>query len=130
MRYAITRPLVGVALWALGLPFTLPAQAQTAVPADPAKPEIEPKRNNAAKLAGLVGFVNTACPELAADTARFKVAVERLGLDPAELEQGDLHLRALAYLESYRKDVPANCARALETFGPESRIVPGLVTRR
>ena len=34
------------------------------------------QRTNAAKLAGLVGFVNMACSDLRSDPVRFKAAIE------------------------------------------------------
>ena len=37
---------------------------------------------------------------------------------------------ARSYVETYRKDVPENCKRAIDTFGPSSRIVPNLIVKR
>jgi hypothetical protein len=113
------------------------ALAQTApeAPAAPpaaegAGPQLDRNQALAAKLAGLVGFVNVACPELRGETERLNAAVRRLGVEPEALNTGLLHLAASSYLESYRKDVPGNCRRALDTFGPASRLVPDLVVRR
>ena len=96
----------------------------------PDAPAVDKKHGLAAKLSGLVAFVNAACPDLKGDPAVLNAAVERLGIDPKALEQGDLSAIARSYLETYRKDVPENCRRAIETFGPSSRIVPNLVVRR
>lgn len=91
---------------------------------------VDKKRAMAAKLAGLVGFADTSCPDVHGDPALLKAAVERLGIDPKDLDQGDLALMTRSYLETYRRDVPENCKRAIETFGASSRIVPNLIVRR
>ncbi|GJE27319.1 hypothetical protein [Methylobacterium organophilum] len=88
------------------------------------------KRNNAAKIAGLAGFVNLSCPTLRTDTARLKSTVTAMGVSLEELEQGELRLRAQSYIEAYRKDVEASCKRAAELFGAEGRVVPGLFVAR
>ncbi|WCS23909.1 hypothetical protein LOK46_22575 [Methylobacterium sp. NMS14P] len=100
-----------------------PAQAQDPAAADP-------RRNQAAKLAGLAGFVNLECPGLRSDPARLKQTVEALGVDAASLETGDLHLTATRYIAAYQKDVAANCRKAEATFGPQGSIVPGLIVPR
>lgn len=100
-----------------------PMQAQ-----DPAS--ADPRRNQAAKLAGLAGFVNLECPGLRSDPARLKQTVEALGVDAASLETGDLHLTATRYIAAYQKDVAANCRKAEATFGPQGSIVPGLIVPR
>lgn len=100
-----------------------PMQAQ-----DPAA--ANPRRNQAAKLAGLAGFVNLECPGLRSDPARLKQTVEALGVDAASLETGDLHLTATRYIAAYQKDVAANCRKAEATFGPQGSIVPGLIVPR
>lgn len=113
-----------------------PLTAQEARPpgaAPDAMPEARPvdkKKALAAKLAGLVGFANTSCPDVQGDPALLKVAVERLGIDPQDLDQGELALMARSYLETYKKDVPENCKRAIDTFGASSRIVPNLIVKR
>ncbi|AWN36986.1 hypothetical protein [Methylobacterium radiodurans] len=115
---------------------TLPAQAQEpAAPASPpageAKPpELSKNETMAARLAGLVGFVNVACAELRGEPEQLKAALRRLGIEPGALDGGTLHLAATAYLESYRKDPEANCKRAFDGFGPEGKLVPNLVLRR
>ncbi|MCJ2034337.1 hypothetical protein [Methylobacterium sp. J-068] len=113
-----------------------PARAQEPPPAPPDGMPSGPvspadrQRNNAAKLAGLIGFVRTHCPELSPDDARFRAVLARLGVPFDDLQAGDLHLRALAYAETYAKDVPANCARAVTNFGENGQTVPGLIAKR
>ncbi|WP_275586850.1 hypothetical protein, partial [Serratia marcescens] len=60
----------------------------------------------------------------------FKAVVSGMGVDPKDLESGELLLRARSYLEAYRKDVPANCKRAADLFGKDGSVVPGLVVPR
>jgi hypothetical protein len=107
-----------------------PNQAPAAPPAEGAGPQLDRNQALAAKLAGLVGFVNVSCPELRGEPELLHAAVRRLGIEPEALNTGALHFAAASYLESYRKDVPANCQRALDTFGPTSSLVPNLVVRR
>jgi hypothetical protein len=120
----------------LGL-LTAHAQAQTAAQPQAQPPmqaqdpaAADPRRNQAAKLAGLAGFVNLECPGLRSDPARLKQTVEALGVDAASLETGDLHLTATRYIAAYQKDVAANCRKAEATFGPQGSIIPGLVVPR
>lgn len=101
-----------------------------APPAAGTAPQLDKSQALAAKLAGLVGFVNVSCPELRGEPERLHDAVRSLGIEPASLDSGTLHFAAASYLEAYRKDVPANCQRAIDTFGPKSSIVPNLVVRR
>ncbi|TXM91397.1 hypothetical protein FV234_05115 [Methylobacterium sp. WL8] len=96
----------------------------------PDAPPMDKKRVMAARLTGLVGFTNSSCPDLQGDPVLLKGAVERLGIDPKDLEQGELAMVARSFSETYQKDVPANCRRAIETFGPSSRIVPNLIVKR
>lgn len=111
-------------------PSTLPSAQPPPPPAEGAGPQLDRNQALAAKLAGLVGFVNVSCPELRGEPELLNAAVRRLGIEPEALNTGTLHFAATAYLESYRKDVPANCQRALDTFGPASTLVPNLVVRR
>lgn len=99
-------------------------------PAEGAGPQLDRNQALAAKLAGLVAFVNAACPDLRGETERLHAAVRRLGVEPEALNAGLLQVAASAYQESYGKDVPGNCKRAIETFGSASRLVPDLVVRR
>ncbi len=112
----------------------LPARAQEPAAPPPAAeakpPELSKNETMAARLAGLVGFVNVACPELRGEPEQLQAAVRRLGLEPAALDSGTLHFAAASYLESYRKDPEANCKRAFDGFGPEGKLVPNLVARR
>lgn len=107
-----------------------PLAAEPEIDARPPDSKAERQKNNAAKLAGLVGFVRSSCPEAQANDERLKAVVIRLGIDPADLERGDLALRAKAYAEIYAKDVPANCARAIESFGETGTTMPGLIGKR
>lgn len=93
-------------------------------------PQIDRKRALAARLAGLVGFANVACADVRGDSELLQGTVRRLGVDPGDLDRGELGMLAQSYLETYRKDVPANCKRAIETFGASSTIVPNLIVRR
>ncbi|WP_336489151.1 hypothetical protein [Methylobacterium nigriterrae] len=112
----------------IGLAAPLAAQPTPDGPAP--DPRVERQRNNAAKLAGLVAFVDASCPGAKGDADRLRSAVSRLGVDPDELSRGDLNLRARAYTEIYQKDVEANCRRALDTFGEAGTAIPGLVVRK
>jgi hypothetical protein len=91
---------------------------------------IPAEKRNAAKLAGLVGFVNVHCSALKSDAERFKGAVRSMGVDPAEIDRDALMLQARAYLAAYEKDVPASCAKAEEMFGRKGRIIPGIFLPR
>ncbi|GJD89057.1 hypothetical protein [Methylobacterium hispanicum] len=123
------RIMLAVLLAGAGIPS---ARAQEpAPPATEAKPpELAKNETMAARLAGLVGFVNVACPELRGEPEQLHAAVRRLGVEPGALDAGTLHLAATAYLESYRKDPEANCRRAFDSFGPSGSLVPNLVARR
>ncbi|WP_342165617.1 hypothetical protein [Methylobacterium sp. SD21] len=92
--------------------------------------DIPAEKRNAAKLAGLVGFVNLHCSALKSDAERFKGAVRSMGVDPAEIDRDALMLQARAYLAAYEKDVPANCGKAAELFGEKGRIIPGIFLPR
>nr|USU32826.1 hypothetical protein NG677_03775 [Methylobacterium sp. OTU13CASTA1] len=119
---------------------TAPALAQTtpdAPPPDAAAPENRPpetkaerQRNSAAKLSGLLYFVQNACPDLQPDYARFKTVISSLGVTLEDLSAGDLLLRSRTYTEVYTKDTPANCTRAEANFGPAGTTIPGLVVKR
>lgn len=115
---------------ALLLASLTPLAAQPEIDARPPDTKAERQKNNAAKLAGLVRFVKESCPEMQPDEARLKGVVTRLGVDPSDLEQGDLLLRVRAYAEIYGKDVLANCAKAAENFGEAGTVIPGLVGRK
>lgn len=115
---------------ALLLASSAPLSAQPEIDARPPDTKAERQKNNAAKLAGLVRFVKESCPEAQPDEARLKAVVTRLGIDPSDLEQGDLLLRVRAYAEIYAKDVPLNCAKAVENFGDSGTVIPGLVGRK
>ena len=107
-----------------------PAMAQPAAEPSPEEAKLERQRNNAAKLAGLAGFVDLSCPDAKADRDRLKSVVTRLGIDPAELDEGDLQMRTKSYIEIYQKDVATNCARALQNFGESGTTIQGLVGKR
>ncbi len=89
-------------------------------------PNIPAPKRNAAKLAGLVGFVNLNCDKLRTDQDRFKGAIQAMGTDPAELDRDALLLEARSYLAAYQKDVPGSCRKAGELFGQSGTIIAGV----
>ncbi|MGU3539860.1 hypothetical protein [Methylobacterium sp. A54F] len=93
-------------------------------------PDIPTSKRNAAKLAGLVGFVNLHCEKLRTDQDRFKGAVQAMGVDPAELDRDVLLLQARSYLAAYQQDVPGSCTRAQDLFGQSGTIIPGVFSPR
>lgn len=93
-------------------------------------PDIPAPKRNAAKLAGLVGFVNLHCDTLRTDQDRFTRAIQSMGVDPAELDRDILLLQARSYLAAYQKDVPGSCRKAEALFGRDGRIIPGLFLAR
>lgn len=93
-------------------------------------PDIPAPKRNAAKLAGLAGFVNLNCEKLRTDQDRFKGAIQSMGVDPAELDRDALLLQARSYLAAYQKDVPGSCQKADELFGRSGRIIPGVFLAR
>ena len=107
-----------------------PAMAQPTPEPTPEEAKIERQKNNAAKLAGLAGFVDQSCPDSKADRDRLRSVVTRLGIDPAALDEGDLLMRTKTYVEIYQKDVAANCARAVQSFGESGTTIPGLIGKR
>lgn len=124
---AITKlpiPTIALLLALSGAAFAQPAGEL------PPEARAERQKNNAAKLAGLAGFVDLSCPEMKPDRERLKAVVTRLGIDPADLDEGDLLMRTKTYIEIYQKDVPTNCARAAENFGEAGKTLPGLIGRR
>lgn len=130
MRSILTAGLLVAAL-------TAPALAQTAPPPEAAAPEPRPpetkaerQRNSAAKLAGLLYFVQNACPDLKPDYTRFKDVVAGLGVTLEDLSAGDLLLRSRTYTEVYTKDTPGSCARADANFGAAGTTIPNLVLKR
>ena len=124
--------LLAALLAGLATPLVAQEAASPGAPPDstPDAPPMDKKRVMAARLSGLVGFANTSCPDLRGDPTLLQGAIERLGVDPKDLDQGELAMVARSYTETYRKDVPENCKRAIDTFGPSSRIVPNLIVRR
>ncbi|MGU3361917.1 hypothetical protein ACLBWX_16425 [Methylobacterium sp. M6A4_1b] len=107
-----------------------PPEKPPGPPPSAAEARAERQKNSAAKLAGLLAFVETSCPDLKPNTERLNAVVSGLGVAPDDLAQGDLKLRSQAYTEIYGKDVPANCARAAENFGEAGRTIPGLIAKR
>lgn len=107
---------------------TPPAPAPSTTEAKP--PELSKNETMAARLAGLVGFANVACPDLRGEPEKLQAAVRRLGVEPGALDSGTLRAVAAAYQDSYRKDPEANCRRAFDSFGPTGSVVPNLVVRR
>lgn len=107
-----------------------PPEKPPGPPPTAAEAKAERQRNSAAKLAGLLAFVETHCRDLKPNTERLTSVVAGLGIAPDDLAQGDLNLRSRAYTEIYAKDIPANCARAIENFGEAGRTIPGLILKR
>ena len=124
MRHVL---LAGAVLFALPLAAAAQGAPEAGGPADPVK---ERQEANAAKLAGLVRFVDESCAEAKPDYQRFKAVVAAMGVDLDALAQGALLMRSLGYTEAYRKDVEASCRRAVEMFGEKGTAVPGLVVRK
>jgi len=121
--------IVATSAWAQTTPeVSPPAAAAPEGPAPDAK--VERQRNSAAKLAGLLYFVQNACPDLQPDYNRFKEVVAGLGVPLNDLSAGDLLLRSRTYTETYTKDTPANCSKADANFGPAGTTIPGLVVKR
>lgn len=101
-------------------------------PPGEARPETpaERGRNNAAKLAGLVEFVARSCPEMQPDYDRFARAVAAMGVDPEDLRQGELKVRAAGYTQIYGKDAAESCTRAAAMFGETGKVIPGMIVRK
>lgn len=108
----------------------LPPEKPSGPPPSAAEVKAERQKNSAAKLAGLLAFVETYCRDLKPNTERLNSVVAGLGVAPDDLAQGDLNLRSRAYTEIYTKDISANCARAAENFGEAGRTIPGLIAKR
>lgn len=119
----MNRLLFALMMVAAGL-HGLPAAAQGPMP------ELTPTQTQAAKLAGLAGFVNLSCPEIRTEKDRFRAAIEAMRINPADLEQGALRLSAESYIMAYQKDVPASCRQAGELFGQNGRLIPGVFVAR
>lgn len=102
----------------------------TVTPRAEVVPDIPAHKRNAAKLAGLVGFVNLHCDKLRTDQDRFKGVMQAMGVDPAELDRDVLLLQARSYMTAYQKDIPGSCARAQDLFGRSGKIIPDLFIPR
>lgn len=133
------KPLLIATLLALG--FVSPLAAETAAPstdvpsAAPAPepssdPKLERQRNSAAKLAGMVRFVDASCPEAKPDYDKFKGVIAAMGVDIKDLENGELMMRSLRYTEAYGKETADSCKRALEHFGEAGTTIPNLIVRK
>lgn len=110
---------------------TAPAQAApSTAPEAPADPRAERQRNTAAKLAGMIRFVDASCPDAQPDYDRFKQAIAAMGVDIKELESGPLMATSLGYSQAYDKDKDESCKRALENFGENGRTLPGLIAKK
>ena len=129
MKSVLTACLLMTATLAFATAQGLPPEAATPE-VRPPETKAERQRNSAAKLAGLLDFVKSACPDLTPDETRFKDVVASLGVTREDLSAGDLFLRARTYAEVYSKDTPANCSRAESNFGPTGTTIPGLVGKR
>jgi len=107
-----------------------PPEKPPGPPPTAAEAKAERQKNSAAKLSGLLAFVETYCRDLKPNTERLNAVVAGLGVAPDDLAQGDLNLRSRAYTEIYTKDISANCTRAAENFGETGRTIPGLIVKR
>lgn len=133
----------------LGLVVPLAAQTATdtpppAPPAEasppPAKAEPAPEaqqpsvvdrqRNGAAKLAGLVRFVDGSCPDLKPDYEVFKKVIAAMNVDIKDLENGPLMATSLGYSRAYDSTKEESCRRAVEMFGENGKAIPGVIGKR
>lgn len=126
----------------LGVALTAPLAAAPTEPAAPppatgapapgptGDPRVERQRNTAAKLAGMVRFVDASCPEAKPDYERFRSAIAGLGVDIKELENGELMIRSLRYTEAYQKEPAESCRRALQHFGEDGTTMRGLIGKK
>lgn len=80
----------------------------------------------ALKLAGLMTFVASSCPDIKADYARFKTAITALGVTYEDLSKTEVKNVYLAYAMRYKDEAKENCARALVNFGPGGKAVPDI----
>ncbi|GEP09305.1 hypothetical protein MMMDOFMJ_4004 [Methylobacterium gnaphalii] len=107
--------------------------AQVAPPPSPGPqgdPRVERQRKGAAKLAGMIRFVDVECPEAKPDYVRFKQVIAAMGVDIKDLEQGPLMAESLGYSEAYKKNTAESCKRAFEHFGESGTTVPGLLAHK
>lgn len=107
-----------------------PKQAPADAPTDAVRPEPDRKHANAAKLAGLVRFVDESCQDVRPDQERFKAVIAAMGVDIEAISRGELLMRSMSYTEAYRKDVAESCRKAEDLFGEKGRSIPGLVLRK
>lgn len=119
------------AAFLLALPWAAGAQdGPKEVPPEALRPEPDRKHANAAKLAGLVRFVDESCQDVRPDQERFKAVIAAMGVDLDAISKGELLMRSMGYTEAYRKDVAESCRKAEELFGEKGRSIPGLVLRK
>lgn len=97
-----------------------PLRSGSAIPAD------ADARRKAAKLAGLVRFVDASCPSLKPNYSRFRELLHSLNVNIAELEAGQLLIESAEYTNKYRENILTNCRNAEAKFGIEGQIVPNL----
>ncbi|MBB3901198.1 hypothetical protein [Methylobacterium brachythecii] len=112
-------------------PESAPAQTTPApAPAPQGDPRVERQRKGAAKLAGMIRFVDVECPDAKPDYDRFKKVIASMGVDLKDLEQGPLMIESLGYSEAYKKNTAESCKRAFEHFGESGTTVPGLLAHK
>jgi hypothetical protein len=87
-------------------------------------------KRTAAKLAGLVRFVDAFCPSLKPNYSRFRDVIQSLNVEMKDLESGDILLRSSEYTSVYQKDVPSNCENAAEKFGPGGSVMQSLFVEK
>ena len=107
-----------------------PGPAPGASPQAQGDPRTERQRNTAAKLAGMIRFVDASCPDAQPDYDRFKKVIATMGVDIKELESGPLMATSLGYSQAYDKNKEESCKRAFENFGENGTTLPGLIAKK
>ena len=112
-------------------PQAAPAPPAQAAPApEQGDPVVERQRKGAAKLAGMIRFVDASCPEAQPDYEKFKKVVAAMKVDLKDLEAGPLMATSLGYSQAYQKDAAESCKRAFEHFGEQGTTIPGLIAHK
>jgi hypothetical protein len=124
-------PLAAETAAAPDAPPAAPAQVAPAPSAEPqGDPRVERQRKGAAKLAGMIRFVDVECHDATPNYVRFKQVIAAMGVDIKDLEQGPLMVESLGYSEAYKKNTAESCKRAFEHFGESGTTVPGLIAHK
>lgn len=95
--------------------------------ATPVKAESS-KEDLAIRLVAMAAFVDTSCAGISPDYQMLNVSLEAIGVDidvlkknRARMMQGELIIR------SFAKAVKTNCTQAVEMFGSNGTILPGII---